>query len=953
MLTTVLVQVKRAYKNLKEVSQDDIAKLAPVKQSTFPSAQLTWVPRKRHNTRWPVPPPDMDAPLLAELQPLIKFELHPAQIDDPAFWEQHNPINLKELGSAPIQLDAQQVQKLSNRRLSIAKRPSLSTISEELKELSGFPIMTPGKTRNSFYSSPLKTWSVATDRYNTPTKVASSPLRNFTITATPTKMTLKDLNDVEEINEAGAAQTSPVRSATEGNETASASENNTLHGVFGCPSTPLQSRSPTTAVSNEKTDPVEIINQQGLVQFPSTPMSSRTTAPAAPIAVFDQPAPKLPTEPEYETRRRVSLDNARRSDRRSDAKALRRVRNWVTNTLAINRRHSISNTKQEKPRQNRRHTLDVDVGRNPDIFGQATRGTSEEVPSTEQEAPAEETGAKDAGLTVLEMVNRYEVQEQPSHEELMPQTEKSSAASREEDAQQPATPSSDIRKSTYIDWDPMKLVDERYNQCPRTGTISVSIANSNSSRVDAPTTDIPTIDATEAAGPTVDSSTSHSPKVEAPKIEATTADALMADAPTVDSHDDSELSLLRNFVRRAQMKPKRRSSATLFTGSPLAKADVASPPVQSPRMPLGEKDSNRSPSPSKKRKVKDAENVPLTAATKASRLVKPDLEDTMPQPQRKKRRKGVEMDSPDDILNPDIDFSQKLTQKGASGGLRRSKRVATSKPTELATPSQIPVRLPGSSGMMTDADMPAVSTAGLMQRKTEKDLATLTRTNTRRNKGGAVPVHVRLADMVDVADATTSDPFCSPAKPITATCGGKAVRWNEILFRTQGEEGEDAATLVVSVVEEEKDQEKGDNEDDAEEELQPPQMRTELGRPSNPIGEQLLSKQEGKLDAAPAASPAPTQSEPEKKKKALRPRASRLPAAKTMTAAKKNSGLPAATPRRKAAATTASSSLPGPPLISKAAARSTAGATPASKRTGVLGVSLGTPAPKRRGGSKK
>lgn len=856
--------------------------------------------------------------------------------------------------SDPIQLDAQQAQKLSNRRLSIAKRPSLSTIAEEIQQPSNFPFMTPDKPRRSVYGSTMKRWPVVTDRYTTPTKVASSPLKNFTLIVTPSKVIVDQLNDIEEINEAEVAQLSAIKPAAEGNEEHSSVEEDTHRGFSRCSSALLSSPSPIIAAPNKKkSGPVQTTDQHDLFECPSTPLSSQTATPAVLVAVFDQPAPEVLIEPEHETRRRVSLDNARRSDRRSNTKYLKRARNWFTSNPAVNRRHSIPTTAQKKPRENRRHTLDVDVGRNPDIFGQAIQCTNEDVSFTQQVTTTRENIEKDASLVSQDTVNKENIQEEPSHEETMSQAVGSRANSREETVEQPATPSSAVRKHTHIDWDLIKPINESQDQCP---TGDVSTPDSNSPTMDAPTTDITNAELTKATEPTVGTPSSDTPIVEEPMVEDPTiedstievlsADDHMADAPTVDAHDDSELSLLRNFVRRAQMKPKRRSSATLFTGSPVAKADVASTLIESPRVPLGEKDANRSPSPSKKRKETDAEDVPLTATTKASRLVKPDLEDTMPQPQRKKRRKGVEMDAPDDILNPDIDFSQKLTQKGASGGLRRSKRVATSKPTEPAAPSQIPVRLPGFSGMMTDVDMPAVSTVGLMQRKTEKDLATLTRTNTRRNKGGAVPVPARLADMLEVADGTTSDPFCLPADTTTINAG-KAVRWDEILFRTQGEDSE----LVAAVMQEEKESELEESEDDAEEELQPPQMRTELGRPSNPVGKQLV-KHEEKLSAAPTVSPAPPQSQPDKKKKALRPRASRLPAAKTMTAAKKSSGLPAATPKRKVAPVTASS-LPAPPMISRAAARSTAGATPTSKRAGVLGVSLGTPAPKRRGGVRK
>lgn len=924
------------------------ARLPPSKRSTFPPAQVTWIPRKRHNTRWPVAPPEIDAPLLADFQPLIKFELHPGQIDEPTFWEQQDPMDLPELESEAVQPDAQQAPNLFSHRLSSIKRPSLSTISEELKEHSDFPLMTSGRLRSSYYSSPLKRRSIATDKYRTPTKVASSPLKKFTITATPSKITMDDSDEFEETNDAEAFQMSPTKSATERNEEHVPVEKDSCRGHLCCPSTPLSTRLAATAASNEKPSTVEITSQQRHVWCPSTSLSSRPPTTAASVAVFDQPAPEAPTESEHESRRRVSLNNARRSDRRSDSRILKRVRNWVANTFAINRRHSIPTAVQEKPLQDRRHTLDVDVGRNPDIFSQVIQDTHDEVPCNHrQEAISKETTEMDADVIPQETAHSETSQEEAGQEENIPQTEVTTATSQEETVQQEAIPSSTVRKFTHIDWDLIKPINERYNKCPTTGVLSMS--NSESPAVDAPTTE-------HITEPRVETPIPHSPILEAsPLIEAHAADLHMTDAPAADANDDSELALLRNFVRRAQMKPKRRSSMNFSAGSPMAEAEIESTAIKSPRKPLGEKDSN-SPNPNKKRKVKDsgAEEVSLTATAKRTRLVKPDLEDTIPQPQRKKRRKGAEIESPDDILNPDIDFSQNLTQKSADGGLRRSKRVATTKPTELATPSQIPVRLPGSSGMIQDMDMPTVSTVGLMQRKTEKDLATLTRTNTRRNKGGAVPVPARLADMPDVAaDANTPDPFCSPVKPTTTTVrGGKAVRWDETLVRTQGEDDE-----IVAAAE---DENKSDDQDDAEEELQPPQMRTELGRPGNPVGEQLI-QQEKKLAAAPSPAKPEPEVDPEKKKKALRPRASRLPAAKTTAAKISNGVVAAATPNRKAAGTAGTaaaaaattSSLPAPSRVTKSAARVSLGATPASKRTGILGASLGTPAPKRRGAGKK
>lgn len=928
-----------------EDNQHIISELRPTKRSTFPSAQLTWVPRKRHNTRWPVIPPEADAPLLADFQPLIKFEVEPAQIDEPAFWDQQGPVDVAEPDSKPAQPNAQQMQKPSNHRRSIAKSPSLSTITEELKESSVITSLTPGKSRRTSYSSPLKVWSVTPDGYNTPTKVASSPLGEFTMIATPSMIIMADPNAFENPDEAKAVQLSPIEPATQRNEGPTAVEDNDY-----CASSPLSSR-PTVTVTPKDDSALEETTHN---QTPFKPSSSRIAATLPPVAIFDQPTPESPTEPEYETRRRISLDNARRSDRQSNAKILKSVRNWVAHIFAINRRHSSSTMIQKKPRENRRHTLDVDVGRNPDIFGQSIHDTHNESPSDERVVTTQFND------DMTETAHSDIVQSETSEEGTGSQTEDPGATAEEtishiddlstrneEAQQQEVAESAAVQEDTYIDWDLTEPTNEEDDQYTTTEIMLGS--DSEDPTVDTPITEHPTSNDTAAMVSTVEGPTADSPLTEVPT----------ADVPTLDAHDDSELALLRNFVRRAQMKPKRPSSATLLTGSPVAKFEINSTGFKSLRIPLSEKDANKSPSPGKKRKANENEKSPPTATTKNSRLVTPDLEDNMPQPQRKKRRKGAETDESNDILNPDIEFTQNLTQKAPVGGLRRSKRVATSRPTEPANPSQIPVRLPGSSGMMADADMPAVSTVGLMQRKTEKDLATLTRTNTRRNKGGAIPVPARLADMPEVADATISDPFCSPAKaePVTS---GKAVRWNEILVRVQGEDDE-----VLSAAEGD-DTNKNEDGDmvDAEEELQPPQMRTELGRPNNPVGQHLLVQHEEKNTVAAAPSFAKPDIEPGKKRqKLLRTRASRLPAAKvtttstkttttTTTMVKKSNGVAAATPKRKPAAAVVSA-LPAPTRVTKtAAARGMAGSTPAAKRTGVLGASLGTPAPKRRAGTR-
>lgn len=1122
--------MKGAYKQIAQ-DNDTIRKNArPTKRSTYDPSLLTCTPRKRHNSRWPVTPPTWEA-MIAEWQPLIVFEIDISEIDDPAFWEQENELALQQ--------HEQDLQKLagkrSKKRRSIVQRPSLSTISEERKEPSGVP----AKYR-PMYSAPSKRWAAAAEKY-------------FTITATPTGVTVDDTEGDENSSESSGIEITNHR------------------GHFRVPSSPLSSRSATTAASNRDTqDPVEVTNERGRFRVPSSPLSSqsatttasnrkrraqnddidqrspvrrrslaRKSSPASDspaVAVFDQPTPKVHTEPEHETKRRVSLDNARRSDRPLQMTAFKKVRTWAASTFT-GRRRSFAEVMEEQddqdepPRTRRRHTLDVDVGRNPDIFGQtagreqealsdsnALRSTAPETtlpgPIAQTEIQAEDTrtppienGTTSVGAGAAKNIddrvgNLHSGTATPAaQEDSLSEVDSEFSMARNANFQETAAPlehlaTPRVQKTVGIDWNAITNVDDKIRDLldrkadlvfnkdvpvdtdddgdtllsdgdeaqpfeesvlnrimsvlesdededitmgcpgidplapklhvaadpPATNPITADSPVADSPAVDSPVPDSPPADlpiamemSVDAASntamadvhvsgelaampqpveasehdavptiiesaamidtpiseelgatsqplgvsdegshaatiieptamvdtPTSDERAAMPQSVEAPdqSLDAATPDETMPKASTSeqpvttsqseeaedlathtgaatlptaqpqtietqdgDPNDDSQLEMLHSFVRRAQMKPKRRESMTLFTGSPRAHVDP-SIALKSPRQPLGQKDANMSPSPGKKRKLKEVEEVPLDM-TKNSRLVKPDLEDTMPQPLRKRRRKGSENDSPDEIFNPDMAMSQSLTQRGSSGGPRRSKRVATTKPAEPATPSHIPVRLPGSF----DADMPAVSTVGLMQRKTEKDLATLTRTNTRRNKGAALPVPARLAGLSLPAEAA-ADPFISPEKAagLRASQRGKSVRWDETLARFQGDiDGNPpsavaataavtAATAVPAAVEE----------------------------PTTPGPVPVT---------APVASSAPVSAPPEsEKKKALRPRPSRLPAA---VAKKATTPKTPKTPKPKAGAT--------PSRVTP---------TP-TRRSGALGARLGTPAAKRRGSAR-
>lgn len=1148
--------MKKAYKQIAQDNEIIRKNTRPTKRPTYDTSQLTWTPRKRHNTRWPITPPNWEA-MIAEWQPLIVFEIDISEIDDPAFWEQEDSTALQQQEDAMTLQRQEKGGKRSKKRRSIVQRPSLSTISEESQEPSGVP----AKYR-PMYSVPSKRWAAAADKY-------------FTVTATPTGVTVDDAegdegasdsSEIEITNHRGhfRVPSSPLSSrstttAASNRDTQEPVEITNERGRFRVPSSPLSSRSATTAASNrDAQEPVEITNERGRFRVPSSPLSSRsatTTAsnrkrraqnehidqrspvrrrsmprdssPSRPsadtttVAVFDQPTPRVHFEPEHETKRRVSLDNARRIDRAPQMTVFKKVRTWVATSYSGRRRSfeealDEQEEQDEPPRTRRRHTLDVDVGRNPDIFGQ-TESQAQGTRTSPIENGTTSVGsgaAKNIDDRVGNLLNgtaTLAAQEDSLSEMDSEYSMARKAVCPEPDAplEESATPAD--QKMVGVDWNAITNVDDKIRDLldrkadlvfnkdtpavkdddgdtilsdgDETQPFEASVLDRIMSALepdededmtmDGPEVDSPAPDSPDTNRPTTDSFMADSPVADSPVLDSrvpdsqqldlpaamevtvetasnttmaevhvsgelvalpqpleapehdtvvttsiepaamidtpspgelgatsqplevsddgshaatliestTTNDTSISDEPATmpesagapgqnldttspdqqtpnepeqpmvvspyvgeldtavsteptiqpqpaeaqdgDSNDDSQLELLRGFVRRAQMKPKRRESMPPLTGSPRAQvpSNVA---LQSLRQPLGQKDANMSPSPSKKRKLKEAEEAPLDL-TKTSRLVKPDLDDTTPQPLRKKRRKGAENDSPDEIFNPEMAMSQSLTQRGSSGGPRRSKRVATIKPAEPVTPSHIPVRLPGSF----DADMPAVSTGGMMQRKMEKDLASLTRTNTRRNKGAALPVPARLAGLSLPADtaAADADPFISPNKAdvLRASRRGKAVRWDETLARYQGDDdgAPPAAAAVAAAV-------AAFAEAPAESPAEAPAVAPAVLPAVLPaVVEEPTTPGPAPVTASasiPAPVPPPAESE---KKKALRPRISRLPAAvpKKATTPK--------TPKAKAA--------PTPSRITP---------TP-TRRSSAVGARLGTPAAKRRGGARK
>ncbi|KAK1761655.1 hypothetical protein QBC33DRAFT_605059 [Phialemonium atrogriseum] len=307
---------------------------------------------------------------------------------------------------------------------------------------------------------------------------------------------------------------------------------------------------------------------------------------------------------------------------------------------------------------------------------------------------------------------------------------------------------------------------------------------------------------------------------------------ILPDNDPVTLQEDSETEMLRKFVTRVKadksakaaaaaalarrnLRPKRRSGSTgstaSTTGSPIAK-----PQSPSKRVPLGDKDLN-SPSPTKKRKGRVGKDDYFKGkATLFS-------EESSPLPKSKRRRKRLDAE-----LETTLDQSMSLVEPdadAADSGLRRSTRSRSTR-VQLKPPapsansvalSMIPVRLPGSSGMMSDLDrdMPAIVIP--KSRSEEKDLAAVTRVNTRKNKAGSVPPRAVLArqaedpaawrmrelkGVFDAREGREAEAAAGDADAAAGTSGtsssssrrrvriAKGVRWAEELARFQGDGGD-------------------------------------------------------------------------------------------------------------------------------------------------------------------
>ncbi|KAK3688955.1 hypothetical protein B0T22DRAFT_427012 [Podospora appendiculata] len=256
--------------------------------ATLPDNSPRWVPRKRHNSRWPIEATTKPERMMADLQPLIEFDM-PAVDEQPDLTQQ---------------VDDKQKRRRSMRRLS--RRISLGPEDGSPHKLANITL-SPVKS-SAPQLSPLKRPPVALS----PKKVVESPVQNFMINATPIKVVLEEPR----------ART-PARSPFKSSPLPPTHEGSSVDGI--------SAELPTSVFIHD-----------------SSPL------------LFDQPTPATPAEPQHETRRRVSLHSARRSERRSSGGAAARLADFESVRAPPNRRHSFALTEQvQTDMKGRRSTLDA------------------------------------------------------------------------------------------------------------------------------------------------------------------------------------------------------------------------------------------------------------------------------------------------------------------------------------------------------------------------------------------------------------------------------------------------------------------------------------------------------------------------------------------------------------------------------------------------------------------
>jgi hypothetical protein len=294
-----------------------------------------------------------------------------------------------------------------------------------------------------------------------------------------------------------------------------------------------------------------------------------------------------------------------------------------------------------------------------------------------------------------------------------------------------------------------------------------------------------------------------------------------SDAVSPQQAEESDTEHLRNFVKRvstakkaAAASTKRRSLAS-ETGSPMSStnskvlgtpgSDVTTATSSPKRVPLGERGIN-TPSPTKQKRKHageghDESTLSLHHVAKADENSAPAVPSE--QPKHKRRRRGLLCEIETTLENllpaPEQATSSPLAT-AADVGPRRSTRSRTTRiplgrgglSANACARSQFSVRSAGAAVAITsaspasgssDASVSATTGTAARLRAEERELAAVTKTNTRRNKCGAVFPKEKLASGIEDNETEQDDGEQKNSRPIKK----KSVRWDETLARYQGE----------------------------------------------------------------------------------------------------------------------------------------------------------------------
>ncbi|KAK7556597.1 hypothetical protein IWX50DRAFT_656098 [Phyllosticta citricarpa] len=242
---------------------------------------------------------------------------------------------------------------------------------------------------------------------------------------------------------------------------------------------------------------------------------------------------------------------------------------------------------------------------------------------------------------------------------------------------------------------------------------------------------------------------------------------------TLESPTDADTAYLKEFLSRSDAAKANRTASMSKRESLTNRRDSGRvrQALASPRVALESKDPNSplSDSPSKRSRSEEESK---------SSIKKPRLE-----AEAKALAAETTSEANEDIA-ADFTSSQSLSEKKEaapeSKSTRRSSRARTTRiPSTPAAPNRIPVR-------RADGNEPVVL------KKTEaQELAIATRTNTRRNKGGAVAAPARLKKLQAEAlkaEPSSSGPPLVCSNPEIEIFEASRIKWDQQLVYFQGKE---------------------------------------------------------------------------------------------------------------------------------------------------------------------